>query len=153
LTAVCRAAGIPALLGFADVRNHLQTETLRALMGGTDLFVYHGYSRLYIEGRWLKATPAFNVELCARFGVPPVEFDGDRDALMHAFTADGAQHMEYVRERGVFDDLPLNAILTVLRHAYGPTIFTGAHPLDDVFTGRTRPDETPGDRNLPRESR
>ncbi|WP_374223892.1 transglutaminase family protein, partial [Rhodococcus sp. KRD175] len=78
LTAVCRAAGIPALLGFADVRNHLQTETLRALMGGTDLFVYHGYSRLYIEGRWLKATPAFNVELCARFGVPPVEFDGDR---------------------------------------------------------------------------
>src|SRR3989304_827414 len=26
LTAVCRAAGIPALLGFADVRNHLQTE-------------------------------------------------------------------------------------------------------------------------------
>ena len=112
-------------------------------MGGTDLFVYHGYSRLYIEGRWLKATPAFNVELCARFGVPPVEFDGDRDALMHAFTADGAQHMEYVRERGVFDDLPLNAILTVLRHAYGPTIFTGAHPLDDVFTGRTRPGETP----------
>lgn len=134
LTAVCRAAGIPALLGFADVRNHLQTEALRALMGGTDLFVYHGYSYLYIDGRWLKATPAFNTELCARFGVPPVDFDGDRDALLHAFTADGAQHMEYVRQRGVFDDLPLNPILTELRHTYGPLIFKCAHVIGDAFT-------------------
>ena len=85
LTAVCRAAGIPALLGFADVRNHLQTEALRALMGGTDLFVYHGYSHLYVNGRLMKATPAFNTELCARFGVPPVDFDGEHDALLHAF--------------------------------------------------------------------
>ncbi|MBF6215708.1 transglutaminase domain-containing protein [Nocardia puris] len=134
LTAVCRAAGIPALLGFADVRNHLQTEALRALMGGTDLFVYHGYSLLYIDGRWLKATPAFNTELCARFSVPPVEFDGDRDALLHAFTADGAQHMEYVRERGIFDDLPLNAILTELRHTYGPLMFKRADVIADAFT-------------------
>lgn len=144
LTAVCRAAGIPALLGFADVRNHLQTEALRALMGGTDLFVYHGYSHLYIDGRWLKATPAFNTELCARFGVPPVDFDGDRDALLHAFTADGAQHMEYVRERGVFDDLPLNAILTELRHTYGPLMFKCAHVIADAFTdtptSHTQPD-------------
>jgi transglutaminase-like putative cysteine protease len=143
LTAVCRAARIPALLGFADVRNHLQTETLRALMGGTDLFVYHGYSHLYIDGRWLKATPAFNTELCARFGVPPVDFDGDRDALLHAFTADGAQHMEYVRERGVFDDLPLNAILTELRHTYGPLIFKCAHVIADAFT------DTPASRAQP----
>lgn len=144
LTAVCRAAGIPARLGFADVRNHLQTDALRARMGGTDLFVYHGYSSLYIDGRWLKATPAFNTELCARFGVPPVEFDGEQDALMHAFTADGAQHMEYVRERGVFDDLPLAAILAELRDTYGPMVDTSARAVDDAFTekptNQTRPD-------------
>lgn len=134
LTAVCRAAGIPARLGFADVRNHLQTEALRNLMGGTDLFVYHGYSDVYIEGRWLKATPAFNTELCARFGVPPVEFDGDRDALLHAFTVEGTQHMEYLRDRGVFDDLPLQAILTELRETYGPLILDSAHAIDDAFT-------------------
>ncbi|MCE5292039.1 MAG: transglutaminase-like domain-containing protein [Nocardiaceae bacterium] len=134
LTAVCRAAGIPALLGFADVRNHLQTETLRALMGGTDLFVYHGYSHLYIDGRWLKATPAFNTELCTRFGVPPVDFDGDQDALLHAFTTDGAQHMEYVRQRGVFDDLPLDAILTELRRTYGQLMLEGTHVIADAFT-------------------
>ncbi len=86
LTAVLRAVGIPARLGFADVRNHLQTDTLRAVMGGTDLFVYHGYCSVHLDGRWMKATPAFNVELCERFDVPPVDFDGQSDALMHAFT-------------------------------------------------------------------
>ncbi len=144
LTAVCRAAGIPARLGFADVRNHLQTESLRALMGGSDLFVYHGYSHLYVDGRWSKATPAFNTELCARFGVPPVEFDGDHDALLHAFTADGAQHMEYVRDRGVFDDLPLDAILTALQNTYGPMLTKGTPVVADAFTegssSSTRPD-------------
>ncbi|MFC7963021.1 transglutaminase-like domain-containing protein [Rhodococcoides kroppenstedtii] len=134
LTATFRAAGIPARLGFADVRNHLQTDALRELMGGTDLFVYHGYSHVYIDGRWLKATAAFNTELCDRFGVPPIEFDGDRDALLHAHAADGSTHMEYVRERGVYNDLPLNDILSGLRHAYGPLIFAGRPSAGDTFT-------------------
>lgn len=148
LTAVCRAAGIPARLGFADVRNHLQTQTLRTLMGGTDLFVYHGYSSLHIDGRWLKATPAFNVELCARFGVPPVEFDGEHHALMHAFTADGTQHMEYVHERGLFDDLPLAEILSELRHTYGSMVDSSAPAVDDAFTikstSQIQTDASPG---------
>lgn len=133
LAAVLRAAGIPTRLGFADVRNHLQTDTLRAVMGGTDLFVYHGYCSAYIDRRWLKATPAFNVELCERFGVPPVDFDGQSDALMHAFTSDGTRHMEYVRDHGNFDDLPLGRILSALHQAYGPMVTAAAGP-DDAFT-------------------
>jgi hypothetical protein len=77
-----------------------------------------------------------NSELCARFGLPPIDFDGDRDALLHAHAADGSTHMEYVRERGVFNDLPLDAILTGLRHAYGPLIFTTEHAPVDAFTSR-----------------
>lgn len=156
LTAVCRSAGIPARLGFADVRNHLQTDSLRSLMSGSDLFVYHGYSSLFIDGKWVKATPAFNSELCARFGVPPVEFDGEHDALMHAFTADGTQHMEYVRDRGVFDDLPLTEILTELRRSYGSLMVASAAPVADEFTeapatsassgGSSRPLDSPADR-------
>jgi len=132
LTAAFRAANIPARLGFADVRNHLQTDALRELMG-TDVFVYHGYSHVYIEGRWLKATPAFNIELCTRFGVPPIDFYGDRDALFHAHAADGSAHMEYVHERGVYNDLPLEEILAGLRHAYGPLIFSGRPAPSDAF--------------------
>lgn len=117
LTAAARAAGIPSRLGFADVRNHLQSERLRELMG-TDLFVWHGYSTLFVGGRWLKASPAFNAELCVRFGVSPLEFDGTGDALLHAFAADGSRYMEYVREHGVYTDLPLERILAAYREAY-----------------------------------
>lgn len=132
LTAACRAAGIPARLGFADVRNHLQTKTLRERMGGTDVFVYHGYSLMFLNGAWIKATPAFNRELCARFGVSPIEFDGRSDALLHGFTADGTQHMEYLRDRGAYDDLPLADILQALKTHYD-TFIDQPNSRPDLF--------------------
>src|SRR5512142_902251 len=106
LAACCRAEGIPARLGFADVRNHLATKRLLELMD-TDVFIWHGYVSLLLDGRWVKATPAFNVEMCRRFDVLPLEFDGTADSLLHPFNARGERHMEYVRDRGLFDDLPL----------------------------------------------
>lgn len=105
LAAVARAAGIPSRLGFADVQNHLATPRLRELMG-TDVFFYHGYTELLIEGRWVKATPAFNIELCEKFRVLPLEFDGETDSIFHPFDADNRRHMEYVADRGQFADLP-----------------------------------------------
>jgi transglutaminase-like putative cysteine protease len=132
LTAAARAAGIPARLGFADVRNHLQTEALRNRMGGADLFVWHGYTEMLLEDRWVKATPAFNRELCARFGVEPLEFDGRHDALLHAPTADGSPHMEYVHDRGWFADLPLEQILRELRDNYRG-VTTSATAPNDTF--------------------
>ncbi len=117
LTAAARAAGIPSRLGFADVRNHLQSDRLREQMG-TDLFIKHGYSVLFLSGRWLKASPAFNAELCARFGVAPLEFDGETDALLHAFSGDGSKYMEYIEDHGSFDDLPLEELLEDYRRAY-----------------------------------
>ena len=106
LAAVCRADGIPARLGFADVRNHLSTERLRKTMG-TDVFAWHGYTELWLDGAWRKATPAFNIELCERFGLLPLEFDGVHDSLYHEFDKAGHRHMEYLNQRGSFDDLPL----------------------------------------------
>ena len=118
LTAAARAAGIPSRLGFADVKNHLQSEKLREKMG-TDLFVWHGYSTFFVGGRWTKASCAFNAELCERFGVPPLDFDGRNDALLHPFSGDGSRYMEYVRDRGTYADLPLREMLTDLRDTYG----------------------------------
>ncbi|MGQ0577199.1 MAG: transglutaminase-like domain-containing protein [Pseudonocardia sp.] len=132
LTAAARALGIPARLGFADVRNHVQTPRLRERMGGAELFVYHGYTDLHLDGRWVKATPAFNAELCARFGVAPIEFDGRHDALLHEFSPGGGAYMEYVRERGVFTDLPLEEILTTFRDIYGPALFADDTLADDT---------------------
>jgi transglutaminase-like putative cysteine protease len=124
LAAVARAAGIPARLGFADVKNHMSTEKLRQTMG-TDVFVWHGYSELWIDGAWRKATPAFNLSLCEKFGLLPLEFDGVHDSLYHPFDKAGQRHMEYVNERGAFDDLPLEAIRASFATVY-PGMGTGS---------------------------
>ncbi|MES2842438.1 MAG: transglutaminase family protein [Pseudomonadota bacterium] len=130
LAAVARAAGIPARLGFADVKNHLSTEKLRQTMQ-TDVFVWHGYTELWIDDAWRKATPAFNLELCEKFGLLPLEFDGVHDSLYHAFDRAGRQHMEYVNERGSFDDLPLAQIRAVFAEVY-PTMNAG-NPISGDF--------------------
>lgn len=117
LAAVARAAGIPARLGFADVRNHLSTERLRQTMK-TDVFAWHGYTALWLDGAWRKATPAFNLSLCEKFGLLPLEFDGVSDSLYHPYDRAGQRHMEYVNERGQFDDLPLEAIRATFAEIY-----------------------------------
>jgi len=117
LAACARADGIPARVGFADVKNHLTTPALRERMG-TDLFIYHGYAELLLEGRWVKATPAFNVELCERFRVKPLEFDGREDSIFHPFDEEDRRHMEYLRDRGSHADVPVAEIMQAFREAY-----------------------------------
>lgn len=117
LAAACRANGIPARLGFADVRNHLSTERLRESMK-TDVFYYHGYTALWIEEKWVKATPAFNLSLCEKFGLLPLEFDGLDDSIIHPFDRDGNRHMEYLHFHGERDDLPLEEIQDMFRLRY-----------------------------------
>lgn len=117
LAAVARASDIPARLGFADVRNHLATPRLRELMG-TDVFYYHGYTELLLDDRWVKATPAFNVELCERFGVKPLEFDGRTDSIFHPFDTEGRRHMEYLHDRGPRDDVPLDELRAAMARLY-----------------------------------
>jgi transglutaminase-like putative cysteine protease len=110
LTAVCRAAGIPARLGYADVRNHLSTERMRQSMQ-TDVFVWHGFSDIWLDGAWRKATPAFNLSLCEKFGFLPLEFNGVDDSIYHPFDRSGQRHMEYLRQHGSFDDVPLESMI------------------------------------------
>ena len=119
LAAVCRAVAIPARLGFADVRNHLSTARMREHMK-TDVFFWHGYVSIHLDGRWVRATPAFNVELCRKFRIRPLEFDGRRDSIFHPFDDDGNRHMEYLAQRGEFADVPIDAIeATFLEHYQG----------------------------------
>jgi transglutaminase-like putative cysteine protease len=113
LAACCRALGIPARLGYADVLNHLSTEKLRQRMK-TNVFYWHGYTALYLDDRWVKATPAFNIELCEKFGLKPLEFNGRDDSIYHAFDQAGNRHMEYLHDRGQFLEPPIEA----MRHTF-----------------------------------
>ena len=117
LAACLRAVGIPAALGFADVRNHLNTPKLQELMG-TDLFIYHGYVQLWLGNEAYKVTPAFNMELCERFGVKPLVFDGYHDALFHEFDEQNHRHMEYVNDRGLYFDAPMGEFLVAFKETY-----------------------------------
>ncbi len=117
LAAAARSVGIPARVGYADVRNHLSTKKLLELTGG-DLFIWHSYTELYLEGQWVKATPAFNLRLCERFGVHPLEFDGRQDSLFHEYDRGGRRHMEYVRQRGHFPDVPYEEIVADFKKMY-----------------------------------
>ena len=110
LAACCRVVGIPAALGYADVRNHLSTERMRQTMG-TDIFYWHGYTAIWLDGQWLKATPAFNIELCEKFRIRALEFDGTEDSIYHPFDKDGREHMEYLGYRGEFVDVPLDQMV------------------------------------------
>lgn len=106
LAAACRAMEIPAGLGFADVRNHMSTAKMRERMQ-TDIFYWHGYTDIWLDGAWRKATPAFNIELCDKFGLKPLEFDGVEDSIYHPFDKAGQRHMEYLNHRGRFAEPPM----------------------------------------------
>lgn len=143
LTAACRAVGIPASVGYADVKNHLSTERMRQLLQ-TEVFYWHGYSSIYIDGQWLKATPAFNLELCTRFKLLPLEFDGTQDSIYHPFDVAGNQHMEYLNHRGDFADVPAASIRADFARYYPKmTQFQGASFERDTALEVSRPGLTP----------
>lgn len=132
LAAAARAAGIASRLGFADVKNHLATERLLRAMQ-TDVFAFHGYAELLLDGRWVKATPAFNASLCVRFDVPPLEFDGRRDSLFQQFNRRGDRYMEYLRDRGHYADVPHDELRTALVEHYPALATADGYDLEGRF--------------------
>jgi transglutaminase-like putative cysteine protease len=124
LAAAARASGIPAAIGLSDVVNHLTTDKLKARMGGQTLFIHHGYAVLHVDGRWVKAAPAFNIELCERFHVRPTEFDGRSDAVFQEYDAHDRRHMEYVNDSGVWSDFPFDRVTADFRALYPPSFYS-----------------------------
>lgn len=131
LAAFGRAMGIPTRLGFGDVRNHLSSPRLIEYLR-SEIFAWHGFTELYLEGRWVRATPAFDARLCAKFRVPPLEFDGQKDSLFQDFDLEGNRFMEYVSYRGVRADLPFVELFSSLAEIY-PHLFADGMPEGDLY--------------------
>jgi transglutaminase-like putative cysteine protease len=127
LYAAClRAVGIPTRLGFVDVTNHLATPRLLELLK-SEVFAFHGYVQVHLDGRVLKAAPAFHASLCQKFRVAPLQFDGTADAMLQPYDSKGRQFMKYVRDRGVYDDFPFEELVRVWQETY-PHLFGIASP-------------------------
>jgi transglutaminase-like putative cysteine protease len=128
--ALCRACGVPARVAFADVTNHLSTERLSSGMG-TNVFAWHGFTEIMLDGKWLKASPTFNASLCARYDVAPLAFDGTADALLQAFDSQGKTFMRYERMRESFHDVPAKFLRDEMDRLYPELRRT------DALKGRT----------------
>lgn len=118
LCALGRACEIPSRVGFADVHNHLATKQLIEYLG-SDIFSYHGFVEFFLDGKWVKATPAFNKELCRKARVKPLEFNGREDCIFQPYNEEKKLFMEYINDHGTFADIPVDRIVDAWKAAYG----------------------------------
>jgi transglutaminase-like putative cysteine protease len=139
LCAAGRASGIPSRVGFATVRNHLATRQLLDFMG-SDLFVFHAFTEFFLDGKWVKSTPAFNRELCERHGVEPLEFNGRQDSLFQPYNSGKRKFMEYVEFYGSYQDIPVEEIVRAFQKEYGrervQSWIEGFEKFGDIRRGR-----------------
>ncbi|CAM3304506.1 transglutaminase-like domain-containing protein [Kibdelosporangium persicum] len=124
--AAVRSVGIPSRLVVSEVRNHLASPALKALVGG-DTFV-HWLTAIRLDGRWLHVTPVFNKVLCRLYRMEPLEFDGESDARLHPFT-DG-ERMEFLTEHGRFDDVDYDRLMGLMRTRH-PGMFANGTVVPD----------------------
>jgi transglutaminase-like putative cysteine protease len=115
LVALARAVGIPARLGFVDVEDHQLSESFKQMLGGANIMAFHGFAELCIDGRWVHASPAYDLATCKRKGFIPVEFDGVNDAKDSEYTKAGQPHMKHIKYHGPYEDLPLDEIYSYYR--------------------------------------
>jgi transglutaminase-like putative cysteine protease len=118
LCALGRACGIASRVGFADVHNHLATKQLIDYLG-SDIFSYHGFTEFYLEGKWVKATPAFNKELCRKAKVAPLDFNGCEDSIFQPYNEEKKLFMEYITFHGTYAEIPVDQIVDGWKETYG----------------------------------
>jgi transglutaminase-like putative cysteine protease len=118
LAALARAVGIPAGIGFARITNHLIPEKMLKFLG-SNLFPCHGYTELFLDGKWIKATSAMDIETCNKGRLVPVEFDGTNDALYSTRNLDGVLSIEYLKFLGRYEDVPLEKLWERVTKQFG----------------------------------
>ena len=126
LLAACgRVLSIPSRVGFADVKNHINSQKLMELLR-SDILAFHGFTEFYLNGKWVKATPAFNKTLCEKLGVQPLEFNGMEDSVFQENDGPQGQFMEYVKDHGTFADIPRDLFIETMKINY-------PHLFEDIF--------------------
>jgi len=120
LTAFGRAAGIPTRLHFVDLKNHLLRPEWIEKLG--EKIIYHGYVEFYLNGKWVKASPAYDKELCIRNNYYITEFNGKDDALFKSSDISGNKFMDYIKDHGTFAKVPYIRIFFTWFKYYVPII-------------------------------
>ena len=131
LIASLRGLKIPAKIHLAKVKNHIGVERLVEKFGTNEISP-HGMVDLVLDGKWLKASPAFNIELCHKCNVNPLEFDGEKDSIFQEFDNSGNKFMQYLEDYGSFEDVPLDFIIKNFKENY-PEIINKLKGQTDII--------------------
>lgn len=131
LIACLRGLQIPARIHFAKVKNHIGVERITEKFGTNEMSP-HGMLNIYLSGKWLKVSPAFNVELCQKCNVAPLDFDGENDSIFHEFDKTGNLFMEYLEDFGHFEDVPTEFIFNNFKENY-PEIVRLSEDLSEIW--------------------
>lgn len=120
LAACLRKFRIPSRLGYAIVTNHIGVEKLTHYLRREEI-VFHGFVDVYLNGKWVKCTPAFDQRICRVSGVTPLDWDGEKDSLFQEFDQ-GKKFMEYKHFYGTFNDVPIELMNAEMKAHY-PHLF------------------------------
>ncbi len=82
------------------------------MIGGDNLLIQHGYVESYIDGKWVHASPGYDLETCRKAGFVPVDFDGINDAKDGAYNQEGKPHIEHIKDHGHYEDFPWDEIVS-----------------------------------------
>ena len=110
LVALVRAKGIPARFHFVDIKNYLTPASFFERMG-RDLFIYHGFTEIFLNGKWIEANVAFDKDLCIKKGYPIGEFDGKSPCMFSHLDDKGRKFVEYIKDRGTWAEVPYFKII------------------------------------------
>ncbi len=124
MAACGRRLGFPTRLSYAIVTNHIGIEKLESYLRRPEI-VFHGYVEIFINGKWVSCTPAFDKKVCRLSGVEPLEFDGKQNSLFQAFKGK-ERFMEYIHYYGHFADVPIQLMNSEMKKYY-------PHLFDEVY--------------------
>ena len=112
--ALCRASGIPARIGFQDIRDYMIVGDFLRLMGTNELS-HHGMNAVFLNGRWVMADCTLDSGLANRKRYRLVEFDGARHALLPKTSRTGKPHFDILKQYRFYNDTPLFASNSMLK--------------------------------------
>lgn len=93
---------------------------LEALWTGLDFrLIDVRFNEFYLDGKWVRPTPAFNKELRERHKVVPLEFNGRENSIFQAYNLEKKQFMDYVEFHGSYADIPVDTIVAAWEKTYG----------------------------------
>lgn len=118
LAALARAGGIPSRIGLADIANHAVAPQMLKLLK-TNIFKVHVFVEMYLDGDWVRATPAFDTATCNRVGWPIAQFGGKADGMLASELANGDRFIEYVKFYDTYADFPYDLVMTEMYGFYG----------------------------------